>query len=353
MIRHRRSGLLAFFSESQLLHNPTGFTFRGRRIAAPESPERARQLLAVLLERGTPVVASGDHGLDPLLRVHTQPYLDFLTGALARWQALDDAALELTVGAYAVRPRAFAAVPRQIVGAAGWFLSDSSVPIGPGTWDAAYASAQTAVSAANALASGGGPVYALCRPPGHHARADLAGGGCLLNNAAIAVRHLQSLGVARIGLLDIDFHHGNGSQEIFWDDGSVITLSVHADPCDFFPFYAGHVEEVGGRAAQGANRNIVLPGGSGDADWIAAVNLLASENLAQVDAVVVALGLDAVAGDPRGGFDVSPAAFEHVGRLIAGLPAPVLVVQEGGYLNPNFEPAFRHFLSGLAHNPCI
>jgi len=228
----------------------------------------------------------------------------------------------------------------------GRYSFDTSTPIAEGTWDAAYWSAQCALTAADLVRAYRETAYALCRPPGHHAGVDFYGGYCYLNNAAIAARYLQ----ARVAILDIDYHHGNGTQEIFYSDPAMLTCSLHADPDEEYPYYWGGADELGTEAGEGFNRNWPLPLGTGDAAYLETLD----EALAVVrdfgpEYFVISAGFDIVAGDPGGGFKVTTAGLAEIGRRIAGLAGhvPTLIVQEGGYLLDELGTNAVAFLSAF------
>ena len=205
--------------------------------------------------------------------------------------------------------------------------------MGPSTWHSAYGAAQSAVAATQAVLDGSRHAFALCRPPGHHARRASAGGFCCVNNAAIAAQRLRALGVARVGLIDIDAHHGNGAQAIFWDRADVFTGSVHVDPATgWFPHFLGGASERGAGAARGANLNVPLPPGAGDADWLRGVSEITKTARSHgAEALVLALGVDAARADPESPLEVTENGFREAGRIIGRNGLPVVVVQEGGY----------------------
>jgi acetoin utilization deacetylase AcuC-like enzyme len=205
--------------------------------------------------------------------------------------------------------------------------------IGPGTWEAARAAADAALTAADLVADGAPAAYACCRPPGHHVTRTVYGGSCYLNNAAIAAARLRQRGADRVAIVDIDAHHGNGAQEIFWDRGDVLTGSVHVDPATgWFPHFLGTADERGAGEGTGANLNVPLPPGTGDADWVRAVAELAQAARNHgAEALVVALGVDAAGGDPESPLQVTAAGYREAGRLLGAHGLPVVVVQEGGY----------------------
>ncbi len=239
-------------------------------------------------------------------------------------------------------------------------------PILEGTWEAAYWSAQCALSAAEAVLAGEQVAYALCRPPGHHAARDLYGGFCFLNNAAIAARDLQThlshsrglrLGRSetgpgvRVALLDIDYHHGNGTQEIFYSDPTVLYCSLHADPDREYPYYWGGADECGEGAGEGANRNWPLPSKTGDATYLAALDeALGLIREFEARYLVISAGFDIVARDPVGGFTVTTDGLHEIGQRIAALSRhmPTVIVQEGGYLLERLGENAIAFLSAFA-----
>jgi acetoin utilization deacetylase AcuC-like enzyme len=217
-------------------------------------------------------------------------------------------------------------------GRAGLFCYDTMTLIGPGSWAAIRGATDAALTAADLVSSGARLAYALCRPPGHHVTRRAYGGSCYLNNAAIAAQALLAAGARRIAILDIDAHHGNGTQMIFYDRADVWYGSLHVDPgAGWFPHYAGYAAERGRGEGEGGNRNLPLPPGTGDRDWLAALSVLCDEARALgPDAVVVSLGLDAAAADPESPLRITEAGYRAAGRLVAAL-APTVLIQEGGY----------------------
>jgi acetoin utilization deacetylase AcuC-like enzyme len=214
--------------------------------------------------------------------------------------------------------------------------------VGPGTWEAARGAVDAAFTAADLVAAGAPHAYALCRPPGHHACRTCFGGSCYLNNAAVAAEALRRTG-ARVAVLDLDAHHGNGTQEIFWQEGGVRVASVHVDPgAGWFRHFLGFADETGG----GANLNVPVAPGADDGAWLAAVRT-AADWARDADALVVPLGVDAAAGDPESPLRVTPAGFREAGRVVGGLGLPTVLVQEGGYDLATLGPLVREVLLGL------
>ncbi|MEQ8344889.1 MAG: histone deacetylase family protein [Sneathiellaceae bacterium] len=333
------------YDPEQKAHNPRHFLVRGQLKANPETPERVDILLRALQAAGHPVEAPADHGPAPRAAVHSPEYLQFLSSIAERWQSLPDAGGEVLPNVHpAARGGSY---PRSAVGQAGYHMADTACPIAPETWRAACASANTAADAAARLLAGeGSSIYALCRPPGHHAFGDMAGGFCYLNNAAIAAQQLRQA-ASRVAILDVDVHHGNGTQGIFYARRDVLTLSVHADPADYYPFFWGHAAERGAGEGLGFNLNLPLPVGSGDADMAGAVGTALARIAAYAPGMlVIALGLDASRDDPLQGMTVSPAGFGQIGRMIGAVPVPTLIVQEGGYVSPSLGENLAAFLAG-------
>jgi acetoin utilization deacetylase AcuC-like enzyme len=278
--------------------------------------------------------------------VHERDYLEFLRTGHTRWSKLSSASPEILPYAYAVRKAR--GRPSGIIGEAGYYMVGTNCPIGENTWRSAYASAQTATEAAELVCGGEKAVYALCRPPGHHAQADMAGGFCFLNNAAIAAQRLRDKRYARDAIVDIDLHHGNGTQEIFYERGDVHFTSVHADPSSLFPFYFGYANERGAGAGLGRNLNLPLSLGSGDQEVIGAIGQARAEIEAfEPEAVVVSLGFDAFVGDPIGALRVTTGGFRRLGGLFGQMHLPTVLVQEGGYAGASLGENLISFLAGF------
>ncbi len=336
----------AFYSPSQADHDPRFFLVRGVPSASAEQPERAQRLLTGLEQVGIPVEQPEDFGLDPIAAVHSRPYLDFLAVAHQQWSALgSDVSPEVVANIHPSRSPA--GYPAGIVGRAGWHMADTACPIGANTYRAALASAHSALTAAEVVAAGERYAYALCRPPGHHAFSDMAGGFCFLNNSAIAAQYLRR-SHDKVAILDVDVHHGNGTQGIFYGRSDVLTVSVHRDPTDYYPYFWGYPDQVGDGEGEGYNLNLPLAAGSADDAFLAAVDA-ARVRIEVFDpgALVVALGLDASEHDPLQGLAVTNAGFGRIGGAIADLGLPTVLVQEGGYLSDALGDNLAAVLSGL------
>jgi acetoin utilization deacetylase AcuC-like enzyme len=341
----RTCRMKAVFTDLHKGHDPKRFILRGKFAPGEERPERAERLMAGLKAGHHELVAAESFGQGPRLGVHSVDYLRFLEEAAAEWQTLADASDEVLGNVHPVRRQG--TLPQSITGRAGWYMQDMACGIGPHTWTAAAAATDVAITAAELVIEGERAAYALCRPPGHHAYRDMAGGHCFLNNTAIAAQYLRSVH-DRVAILDIDIHHGNGTQAIFYDRPDVLTVSVHADPARFYPFFWGYAHERGEGAGEGCNLNLPIPVGSGDEAYVAAVEAAAPTIGAFAPGIlVVALGLDASADDPFGGAKVTEAGFRCVGAAIARLGLPTLFVQEGGYLSDRLGSNLTAVLGGF------
>jgi acetoin utilization deacetylase AcuC-like enzyme len=343
----------AFYHPDQALHEPLQFMRYGRLVAPKDLPARTLELLGALAARGVAPEASVAHGIAPALGVHTPSYLQFLAGVWDRWAQLPDYGPEVwpnTFPYWSGRPEDASRPPcpaEGIVGQVGWYLGDLSVPMGPHSWTSILRSSETAASAADALAAGESAVYALCRPSGHHARADRATGFCYLNNTAVAAQRLRAR-FERVAILDIDAHHGDGTQQIFYNRADVLTISIHADPINYYPFFTGYAAEKGCAAGEGFNLNLPLPHGSGGEAMSRAIETAAQRIHAFApQALVVALGFDAHRLDPIGVLKLEAEDFAGCGALVRALSLPTLVVQEGGYALGAIGDCLGAFLDGL------
>ncbi|MEM1048598.1 MAG: histone deacetylase family protein [Pseudomonadota bacterium] len=337
------------YDERQRRHAPAGFMVSGAWQDSPETPERADIFSQTLRDAGHEILLPTDTGRDAIEAVHSVRFVDFLEGIHSRWQRIPDASAQASPNVHPVARDGEAAggYPRSAVGQVGFHVYDSAAPIGADTFLSAYWSAQTAIRATD-LVLGGEPVaYALCRPPGHHASREMAGGFCFFNNAAIAAERLRTAH-KRVAVVDIDVHHGNGTQQIFYGRADVLTISLHADPERFYPFFWGYADETGSGEGKGYNLNLPLDRGSGDVVYREAFSA-AMLRLRQFEpgALVVALGLDAHESDPFKGLALTTGAFQALAREIAALGCPTLVVQEGGYANPALGTNLDAFLSGF------
>jgi len=334
------------YTDRHRLH-ATGYLFvEGTPSDSFELPARAEVLLhAVQLAGLGPVVEPVDHGLAPILAVHDRDFVDFLRTACQGGAA--DAGLAFPLVPETFANRHAARRPRALRGLLGYYAFGSGSPILEGTWEAAYWSAQCALTAAGLVRGGERLAYALCRPPGHHAGADLYGGYCYLNNAAIAARSLRAMG--RVAILDVDYHHGNGTQLIFYSDPDVLYCSLHAHPDEDYPYFWGEAEERGAGPGEGANWNWPLPCSTGDEEYLATLDrALRVIGDYQPHSLVVSAGFDGLEGDPEGSFHLSVAGLGEIGRRIGGLGLPTAIVQEGGYRLEALGASAVAFLRGCA-----
>lgn len=339
----------AFHAPSQAAHAPSFFLQRGHVRRYLETPARAAALLAACQDLRLDVSEPPAVAPDALRTVHMPAYLAFLAGAWAAWEQVPDHGPEMipTTHPTPEMVRAGSRPPQSMVGQLGWFTTDTSCPITAGTWDASLGAAACALAAAEEAAQGRN-VYALCRPPGHHAYPARAGGHCFINNAALAAEHLRTRGAARVAVLDIDAHHGNGTQGTFWERDDVLFVSLHGDPAHYYPWFVGYADERGGGAGEGFTRNLPLPAGTGDVEWLAALDAgCAAVRAFGAEALVLSLGFDASEAEPLRFLSVSDDGFARAGEAISRLRLPTAVIQEGGYNVDRIGPLLGRFLSGM------
>ena len=322
-----------YYSEAHREHEPPFEIFDGGlRVPYLENPDRMDRILNALRQTDwAEVVEPKEFGLDPIYAVHDKDYIDFLASAWTEWlvsEAQDKSTLLPATFALRRHPPK----PTSLLGRAGYYMMDLSACIVAGTYRAALASANCALSAAEAIASGERAAFALCRPPGHHAGKDYAGGYCFVNNASVAANWLSAKG--NTAVLDIDYHCGNGTQDIFYDRADVLTISIHADPHVEYPYYAGYAGETGTGAGSGFHKNFPLERGADDARYLSALE----EALGLIRKfapryLVLSVGMDIYADDPLGTIKVTIAGIGEIGRQISTLELPTVVVMEGGYNN--------------------
>jgi acetoin utilization deacetylase AcuC-like enzyme len=339
-----------FWDPAQLLHAPRFFLQRGVVRANFEVPARAEALLEGCRVLGLQPTAPAPAERAALEAVHTSVYLDFLRDAPGAWNLLADHGPELVPNIHP-SPEMLANGAQRgetVVGQLGWHTADTSCPIAAETWPAAVAAAACAIAAAD-VAAEGEAAYALTRPPGHHAYPARAGGHCYLNNAALAAQRLRSRGVARVAVLDIDSHHGNGTQGVFWDRDDVLFVSVHGDPNGYYPWYVGHASERGGGRGSGFNHNLPLPSGTADEGWLDALDAgLAAIRAFGAEALVLSLGFDASESEPLGYLRVTSDGFARAAERIAALRLPAAIIQEGGYNTATIGTLLQGFLTAYA-----
>jgi acetoin utilization deacetylase AcuC-like enzyme len=330
------------WDERQRAHKPAGEFFNGAMHRAAEHEGRVDAMLAAIGPTSEPV----DHGMEPLRRVHSGDYLQLLQSAHDEWRAIgrEGDAFPYTFPVIGRRPLSLSRIDARL----GQHSFDTSTPIGPGTWEASYWGAQTALSALDHVLKEGAPAFALCRPPGHHAGADYLGGYSYLNNAAITAEAAIADGKRRIAILDVDYHHGNGTQDIFYDREDVAYTSIHADPRTDYPFFWGHADEQGVGEGVGTNLNLPLPRGTEWAtfepaldralDWIARH---------EPELLIVSYGADTHEADPISYFQLKTGDYAPMARRISSLGLPTLIVMEGGYAVKALGDNVAAFLGGF------
>lgn len=331
----------------------------GRIHQPADIPARAEMLRDTLIDLGLVPQVPAEAGREPLEEVHAVKYLDFLETAWDRWNQFK--APGLTPGPevlpnvfpYPLPQRATPGEPRpscpspSLIAQTGWYVSDLSSPIGLHTWRSVLRSAHSALAASLAVSRGERQAYALCRPSGHHAHSDRAAGFTYVNNSALAAQRLgQRFG--RVAVLDVDAHHGNGTQQIFYERPDVLTVSIHADPSDYYPFYTGYADECGAGEGVGFNMNLPLAKGSGNAEFFAILGQAqkAIEKFAP-HALVLSVGFDTFRDDPIGVLRLNVDAYQHLGKIVRGFGVPTVIVQEGGYCVDALGSCLRALIDGL------
>lgn len=336
------------YSDTHEAHAYTSEFERGHLTPAREIPARGRLILDAVRARGIGPLSEPAHfGNEPILRVHTAEFVHVLEHAWSRWTA--KYGFDLREAIPSVWPgRGMRNIHTEDIEAAlGCYGFDTATPIVAGTWTAARAAADIALTAAQFVSRGERAAFALTRPPGHHAASDLYGGYCFLNNAAIAAQYLVDQG-RRVALLDVDIHHGNGTQAIFLDRADVLTLSIHGDPERFYPHFSGYVDETGTGAGEGFNMNYPLPLGSGWGTYGQAIEA-ASERVRAFapDVLIVPLGVDTHLDDPVGGFRLEGSDFQRLGSALGKLGLPTVFTMEGGYRLDTLGSAVADVLSAF------
>jgi acetoin utilization deacetylase AcuC-like enzyme len=332
-------------TKKQLIHAPKQFMAAGKFHPHPEVPERAEILMNAAKEFGLTPEQPKDYQLSYINKIHTERYIHYLQTIFKRWDRKKNTSEEVFPD---IHPdRRDCGYPDSAEGQSGFHHADLSSPVGPYTWEAASWSAHSATHAAMLVKNGEEACYALSRPPGHHAAKDYAAGFCYLGNTAIAAQTLREK-FKKIAILDIDVHHGNGTQDIFYERDDVFTVSIHADPVRFYPFCWGHANETGKNKGQGYNLNLPLTRDTKDKEYLITLqHALDCIEKFSPDALVIALGLDAYEKDPLQGFSITTGGFKKIGREIGGTMLPTVIVQEGGYVCPELGVNLSSFLEGF------
>lgn len=334
-----------FYHPNEKLHHPKTYLSRGQMRSPQEIPTRVDGMLDGIRALDLAIETPIDRGIKPIEAVHDLGYLTFLQSAYQQWKDIpEDWGDEVLSNIYVRHPNPL----RGILGQAAKYLADGSCPIGEHTWTSVYWATQSAINATDAVLKGESSAYALSRPPGHHARADAAGGFCYVNYAAVAAQLLRSR-YDRVAILDTDMHHGQGVQEIFYTRDDVLYVSVHGDPTNFYPVVAGFEDERGQGAGLGFNLNLPMPHGSSEAVFFDKVaQALAAIDQFKPDALVFCHGYDTYKDDPQSKVAVTTTGFNRLGAIVAGLGLPTVIIQEGGYdlasMSDNTQSFFKGFL---------
>ena len=329
--------MITLFSDSHRTHAPEFEFFRGERVACFETPARADFVRDRLTARGHVVQPPHLDSRAVLGKVHGARYLAFLETAWHDWTLQQEGNVphQPFPSVWPVRTLRHDIEPRNFTARLGLYSMDNGSPLSAGTWAAAKAGADAAASAAALLTQGSRTeraVFCCSRPPGHHAGPDFMGGYCFLNNAAVAAQALRDAGVSRVAVLDVDYHHGNGTQSIFYDRADVLFVSLHGDPMTEYPFYLGHADETGAGEGAGFNLNLPLAAGCTVARWFDALEAACLRIAAHgAGALVVSLGLDTFAEDPISTFALQAGDFSRLGQRLGRLGLPTVFVLEGGY----------------------
>src|SRR3990170_2124760 len=345
------------YSADHLRHEPGHEYEDGTAIAHPEVSERAENIRRALeADGGFELVGPTEHGVEPITAVHDPAMLTYLKSAWAEWRAAGEKADEILPDTFPLpayhdgmdRPR----VARSPRGAVGSWMFDAASRIVDGTYAASRSAVDVALSAADLVLGGERFVYGLCRPPGHHAARSMMGGYCYFNNAAIAAEALARRTGGRVAILDVDYHHGNGTQQIFYARGDVLYVSLHGDPDRAYPYFAGFAEETGAGAGEGANVNLPLPEGCSNEEYLASLDH-GLEAIAGFggSTLVVSLGIDTYGRDPICDLALTTEAYHEVGRRVTALGRTTIVLQEGGYFVPHLGENVRNWLLGLLGRP--
>jgi acetoin utilization deacetylase AcuC-like enzyme len=341
------------YSDKHRLHHGKQEFFRGELVPCFETPERADHVLAsVIAHKLGPVTEPERFSLAPIERIHAPRYLRFLERAWDMWSALGNSRDALPA-VWPIRSLRHDIEPDNFIAQLGLYSYDSGSPLTAGTWQAAQLGADIALTAQRHIAQGARAAFALSRPPGHHAGMDFLGGYCFINNAAVAAQAFLDDGAQRVAILDVDYHHGNGTQSIFYDRNDVLFLSIHGDPRTEYPFYLGHADEIGSGVGLGYNHNYPLAAGSSNTQWFSALeDACCRISDFAPDALVISLGVDTFVGDPISRFRLDMPEYLRLGTQLALLKLPTLFVMEGGYavaeIGENVVHVLEAFQQGTA-----
>jgi acetoin utilization deacetylase AcuC-like enzyme len=336
------------YSERHRLHRGDKEMYRGQLVPCFEKPERAQFVYEAVKERQLgPILEPKEFPVAAIERVHAPRYIRFLEQAWDLWSAQGNTNDALPA-VWPVRGFRDDVEPEHFAGKLGLYSFDSGTPLMAGTWTAAKLGADIALTAQQLVSGGERAAFALSRPPGHHAGPDFLGGYCFVNNAAVAAQGFLDSGAQRVAVLDVDYHHGNGTQSIFYDRNDVMFLSIHGDPRTEYPFFLGHANETGSGAGLGYNTNYPLPAGSSNALWFDALgDSVRRLNEYKPDALVVSLGVDTFADDPISKFQLREPEYLKLGAQLAALGLPTVFILEGGYAVAEIGHNVAHVLRGF------
>ena len=339
--------MITIYSEDHRLRAAKTELSDGQLVPPFECPERMDMILDGLKAQGlTDIRPPKAHGLGPATRVHDAGYLRFLETVWPEWEATGHEG-EAMAYTWPMR-RMTERPPEAIEGRIGYYSLSADTAISKGTWEAAQAAADVALTAGGIVEEGARAAFALCRPPGHHAARDLFGGYCFLNNAAIAAQAARDGGAGRVAILDVDFHHGNGTQDIFNDRGDVFFASLHGQPEDAFPYFMGYADETGAGAGEGATLNLPMPPGTPWAVWAEALETaLEAIDRFGPELLVVSFGADTFERDPISFFKLTSDDFTRLGARLAQMRRPTLIVMEGGYAVGDLGTNTANLLAGF------
>jgi acetoin utilization deacetylase AcuC-like enzyme len=340
----------AFSSIRHRLHAPQ-HEIESSGLQAPfEHPGRAEVIRGALADDDAFVLAEpADWGVAPIEAVHDRGLVRFLASAWEEYQREVKTVHDVVPDVFAVpglRTGMSPGVePSRVSARLGWWCFETTTPLTAGTYDAARSAVDCALSAADAVLGGDRVAYGLCRPPGHHATRSLYGGYCFFNNAAVAAAHVVSTTGSKVAVLDVDYHHGNGTQQIFYGRDDVVYASLHGDPARAYPYHTGFADETGAGRGSGANHNLPLPAGTDDDAYLAMLDrALAFADAFDPAVIVVSLGVDTFGGDPICDLALTTEGFGCCGRAVAALGRPLVVLQEGGYADEALGTNVRTWL---------
>lgn len=340
--------MITIYSDDHRYQDAAAELTDGRLVPPYENPKRADRILTQIQQaRLGNVISPQDFGLDPILRIHDPQFVAFLQTAWEAWKT-EQGEFDALPLSWATRTMRHDRIPETVEGKLCYYSFDAGTPITEGTWRAATASANVALTGQEWLASGERSVFALCRPPGHHAAKDFYGGYCFLNNAAIAAQALRDRGAERVAILDVDYHHGNGTQAIFYNRSDVLFVSLHAHPRQAYPFFLGYEDEKGVGQGEDYTYNYPLPIGTTWSNYLEPLND-AIENIRNYspDALIVSLGVDTFEKDPISAFRFTVNDYCQLGRTLARISKPTLIVMEGGYAIEEIGVNVVNVLQGL------